>query len=107
MSQASPSLRMQLMGLVICLAIVFVAAAVGAAASVDAASFYERLSRPGWAPPASAFGPVWSVLYLLMGVAAWLVWRERGVSNARAALTLFLAQLCATEQPPSQTCWFC
>jgi benzodiazapine receptor len=77
------------------LAIVFVAAAIGAAASIDAKPFYAQLVRPEWAPPASAFGPVWSVLYVLMGVAAWLVWRERGVSKVRTALALFFVQLCA------------
>jgi benzodiazapine receptor len=77
------------------LVLVFAAAGIGAAAAVDAKTFYAQLVRPIWAPPASAFGPVWSVLYLLMGLAVWLVWRERGASNVRAAVTLFLAQLCA------------
>ena len=77
------------------LAVVFLAAAIGAAASIDASTFYAQLVRPPWAPPASAFGPVWSVLYLLMGIAAWLVWREREARNLVAALTLFMAQLCA------------
>jgi benzodiazapine receptor len=85
----------QAVGLVGWLAVVFVAAAVGAAASIEASSFYAQLVRPAWAPPASAFGPVWSVLYLLMGVAAWLVWRERSASHRGIALTLFVAQLCA------------
>ena len=84
----------QTIGLITWLAIVFVAAAIGAAASVEASAFYAQLTRPAWAPPASAFCPVWSVLYLLMGIAAWLVWRERDVSNVRAALMLFVAQLC-------------
>jgi benzodiazapine receptor len=85
----------QTIGLVGCLTAVFAAAAVGAAASVEAGSFYAELVRPSWAPPASAFGPVWSVLYLLMGLAVWLVWRERGAPLLGAALTLFGAQLCA------------
>ncbi len=89
------STLLQTVGLIGWLGIVFVAAAVGAAASVDASTFYAELVRPGWAPPASAFGPVWSVLYLLMGIAAWLVWRERSVNHLGAALTLFLVQLCA------------
>jgi tryptophan-rich sensory protein len=71
----------------------FVTAAVGAVASVDAASFYAQLSKPSWAPPAWVFGPVWTVLYGLMGIAAWLVWRSPGPK--RAALTLFGAQLVA------------
>jgi translocator protein len=85
----------QILGLVLWLGIAFGAAAIGAVASVDAGSFYAQLVRPAWAPPASAFGPVWSVLYLLMGIAAWLVWREQDASGRRAALALFIAQLCA------------
>jgi tryptophan-rich sensory protein len=87
----------QVLGLFGWLAIVFIAAAIGAAASVEASTFYAQLVRPVWAPPASAFGPVWSVLYLLMGVAAWLVWREQGASHRVAALTIFIAQLCANS----------
>jgi benzodiazapine receptor len=91
----NPSTLAQAMGFLGCMAIVFVAAALGAAASIDAATFYAQLVRPSWAPPASAFGPVWSILYLSMGVAAWLVWRERGAPLRRAALGVFLVQLCA------------
>ena len=74
------------------------AGAVGAIASVHAADFYGQLNRPAWAPPSWLFGPVWTALYLLMGVAAWLVWRERGgeadaAAARRTGLTLFVAQL--------------
>ena len=89
------SVPLQAIGLAGWLAVVFVAAGIGAAASIEASSFYAQLAKPAWAPPASAFGPVWSVLYLLMGVAAWLVWRERGARQQGMALTLFIAQLCA------------
>jgi tryptophan-rich sensory protein len=71
----------------------FAAGAVGGIASVGAAGFYAQLDRPGWAPPGWLFGPVWTTLYLLMGVAVWLVWRERGWAGARVALGLFVAQL--------------
>jgi len=80
-------------GLLGWLAVTFAFAAIGALASVDAATFYEQLQRPSWAPPASLFGPVWTVLYAAMGVSAWLVWRERGFGGARLALGLFLVQL--------------
>jgi tryptophan-rich sensory protein len=83
----------QIAGLAGWLALVFIAAAIGAAASINASSFYSELDRPEWAPPGSVFGPVWSALYLLMGVAAWLVWRERGFAPARGALILFVVQL--------------
>ena len=62
-------------------------------ASVDAAAFYAQLSKPSWAPPASVFGPVWTALYGLMGLAAWLVWRSPGFKGV--ALALFGAQLAA------------
>ena len=80
-------------GLLGWLLVAFAAAAVGAVASVDAPSFYAQLSKPSWAPPAGVFGPVWTVLYALMGMAAWLVWRSP--APKRAALTLFGAQLAA------------
>jgi benzodiazapine receptor len=73
----------------------FTAAAVGAIASANAGEFYAELARPSWAPPAWLFGPVWSVLYALMAIAAWLVWRARGFAGARAALVLFVVQLAA------------
>jgi len=68
-------------------------AAVGAFASRDAADFYGSLVRPAWAPPASVFGPVWTVLYALMAIAAWRVWRIGGWLSARRELAFFLAQL--------------
>ena len=83
----------QFIGLLGWLLAAFAAAAVGAVASVDAGSFYAQLSKPSWAPPAWVFGPVWSMLYALMGVAAWLVWRSPGPRGA--ALGLFGAQLAA------------
>jgi translocator protein len=69
------------------------AGAIGAAASVQAKEFYGSLDQPAWAPPAAVFGPVWTLLYISMAVAAWLVWRERGFTRARGALGLFIAQL--------------
>lgn len=83
----------QVVGLVVWLAVSFVAAAVGGVASTKAGAFYTQLVRPEWAPPPDLFGPVWTVLYVLMGIAAWLVWRAGGFQAARAALTLFLVQL--------------
>lgn len=73
----------------------FATAGIGAAASMDAGPFYLQLIRPEWAPPASVFGPVWTVLYTLMAIAAWLVWRMGGFRAATTALTLFLVQLAA------------
>ncbi|MEY2854041.1 MAG: hypothetical protein RL030_1173 [Pseudomonadota bacterium] len=82
-----------LLGLAGWIALTFVAAAAGAMASIDAAGYYGQLVRPSWAPPASLFGPAWTVLYVLMAVAAWQVWRLKGFAGARAALLLFIVQL--------------
>lgn len=85
----------QAIGLAAWLVLTFSAAAIGAFASAQAGAFYMQLVRPAWAPPAWLFGPVWSALYLLMAVAAWLVWREHGWRGAGAALGLFIVQLVA------------
>lgn len=87
--------REQAIGLVGWLVLTFAAAAVGAAASIQAAAFYAQLSRPAWAPSGWLFGPVWSLLYLLMAIAAWLVWRRGSVRATADALALFVAQLAA------------
>lgn len=71
------------------------AGVVGGIASINAATFYSRLERPSWAPPPWLFGPVWTLLYLLMGIAAWLVWRRRDTRSVGTSLALFLAQLVA------------
>jgi tryptophan-rich sensory protein len=83
----------QILGLFGWLAVTSIAAAVGAFASAHAASFYGELTRPSWAPPASWFGPVWSVLYVLMALAAWVVWRVPLGTRTRAPIALFLVQL--------------
>lgn len=89
--------RRSLAGLALWILTGFMAAAVGGLASAQAGPFYVRLARPFWAPPGWLFGPVWSLLYALMGVAAWLVWRQRGFRAARWALALYLVQLAANS----------
>lgn len=85
--------QQSLIGLIGWLALSFAVAGVGAIASLDAAEFYQLLERPFWAPPGGVFAPVWTLLFALMGVAAWLVWRRAGFAGARVALVLFLVQL--------------
>ena len=85
--------ELHLVALVGWIALSLAAGAIGAIASAKARTFYATLDRPSWSPPGWIFGPVWTVLYVLMGSAAWLVWREQGWAGARGALTLFCAQL--------------
>lgn len=82
-----------IMGLIGWIVLCFAAAAAGGRASIESGVFYQQLLRPAWAPPAWLFGPVWTLLYAMMAVAAWLVWRNRGFSGARIALLLFIVQL--------------
>jgi len=88
-----PSSARQVLGLMGWLLVVFVAAGIGSAGSAQAGSFYSQLTRPGWAPPSWVFGPVWTFLYFLMGISAWLVWRAWSSKACRFSLFLFLVQL--------------
>ncbi|MFC1499595.1 TspO/MBR family protein [Candidatus Zixiibacteriota bacterium] len=73
--------------------VTFAAAGIGAAASVNAGRFYMELNRPAWAPSAAVFGPVWTILYTLIALAAFLVVREAGWRLALVPLAIFVLQL--------------
>lgn len=98
-SLSSPSPTRSLGQMVLWFGLSFATAAVGAIASVEAKSFYSRLIQPDWAPPAGAFGPVWTTLFVMMAIAAWRV--ARGGDRAcdgkhaqrRLALSVFIVQL--------------
>ncbi|MBA2691297.1 MAG: tryptophan-rich sensory protein [Rubrobacter sp.] len=55
--------------------------------------WYDTLDKPFFTPPDWLFGPVWTVLYAAMALAAWIVWRKRSGTNVRPALVLFGIQL--------------
>ena len=76
--------------LALCFA-VSIAGAVVTASSVG--TWYTTLHKPAFNPPNWIFAPVWTVLFVMMAVAAWQVWRQRGWRNAKAAMLLFLVQL--------------
>lgn len=56
-------------------------------------TWYRALAKPSFNPPDAVFGPVWTALYVIMGFAAWRVWRVAGFFNGRVALRLFGTQL--------------
>lgn len=65
----------------------------GVATSSSVSVWYPTLAKPPWTPPPWLFGPVWTLLYVMMAVAAWLVWRTSGGRQRAVALGLFVAQL--------------
>jgi benzodiazapine receptor len=83
--------RRQGLALVGWCALCLATAGTGFFVSVD--GWYAGLNKPVWNPPSWLFGPVWTVLYLMMGTAAWLVWRQGGWKFRRWSLGLFLVQL--------------
>jgi translocator protein len=81
-------------GLVVFIAVCLGAGSLGAIATTpEIDGWYRTLVQTHWNPPASVFGPVWTTLYVLMGIAAWLVWKPAGFQAAAMPLTLFGGQL--------------
>jgi translocator protein len=73
------------------LGLCFTAAWIGSRFSPG--EWYLRLSQPALTPPSWVFGPVWTLLYLMMGTAAWLLWQRPGLAKAAWPLGLFVLQL--------------
>jgi tryptophan-rich sensory protein len=85
-------MRRDVVGLAVWIALCFAAAGLGSiATALGLDGWYRDLAKPAWTPPGWLFAPVWTVLYLLMAVAAWRVWLRVGLRSA--AVGLFLAQL--------------
>lgn len=93
MSTEQPHRHSWIRSLLPWVAVTMVAAVMGGLGSRSAPMLYAQLDKPFWAPPAWVFGPVWTVLYLMMAVAAWIVWRHRHERPVGLALIVFLVQL--------------
>ncbi len=90
-----PQTVIRLVGLVFWIGICYLVAWTGALVSPGMApsDWYDALSKPTWNPPDWVFGPVWTVLYTMMGVSAWIIWDRFGLKAARVALAAFIIQL--------------
>jgi len=75
--------------------LVFIVACVAVASTgaiFQPGSWYRNLEKPRWNPPDWLFGPVWTVLYAMIAVSGWLVWRTAG-ADAAGALAVYAVQL--------------
>lgn len=70
-----------------------VGATAGLATVEGVRTWYPTVVKPSWTPPDAVFGPVWTVLYVAMGFAAWRVWARGPSPRVARALTLFGVQL--------------
>jgi tryptophan-rich sensory protein len=85
----------QIAGLLVALVACYGAAALGGIlTSSSVSTWYQTLQKPSFNPPSWVFGPVWTILYGMMAVAAWLVWRGAATGEAKLPLVLFAVQLC-------------
>lgn len=76
------------------IAVCFLAAAIGSRlGDAGPSNWYASLRKPSGTPPGWVFAPVWTVLYLCMAIAAWLVWQSAGWQGGSQALILWSAQL--------------
>lgn len=89
--------RPNLPALALFLVLAFAAGALGAifspGFSASAAHWYAMLAKPSWVPPQSWFGPVWIAMYVLMAIAAWIIWRERYHRGRNGAIAAYAMQL--------------
>jgi tryptophan-rich sensory protein len=84
----------QAIGLVVFILVCFGVEAIGGLATTPKIpGWYAELAKPTWTPPGWLFGPVWTLLYLMMAVAAWLVWRQDGFAKAKWPMAAFGIQL--------------
>ena len=85
----------ELVRLIASILIVFIAGTIGSIATLSQIpTWYAALVKPSWAPPNWLFGPVWTTLYILIGIALFLVWKE-GINrkDVKLAISVFVVQL--------------
>jgi tryptophan-rich sensory protein len=86
--------RLKIVNLIVCIAIPLIVGGIaGVATSSNITTWYVHLNKPAFNPPNSIFGPVWTVLYLLMGISLYLIWRAPKTNARTKALRIFGIQL--------------
>jgi translocator protein len=97
MNKARPAVgdrRRAVLGFAAFLALVAIASAIGSSVTLPQIDgWYVGLAKPSFTPPNWVFGPVWTLIYLMLAVAGWPIWHRYGLSEARVALSLFAVQL--------------
>ena len=88
-----PNLPLLMLLVAVALSAGLLAYAFSPAASSGAAAWYGSLVKPAWLPPQGWFAPIWTVLYVSMGTALWVVWRERYHQARGRALFAYSLQL--------------
>ncbi|WP_049897504.1 TspO/MBR family protein [Nesterenkonia massiliensis] len=84
----------QILGLAVMIAIpVLIGFGASRLIADDTDGWYDNAQTPPWNPPDWLFSPVWSALYVVMGVAAWLIWRQRHHVRVWPALVVYAVQL--------------
>ena len=85
----------QFIPFIICLAIPLAIGALGSLLTMESVkTWYTTLNKPSFNPPNEIFGPVWSILYILMGISSYLVWKERkSFTSYNLAVGLYCSQL--------------
>ena len=94
MASQNKTPTVQILGLAVMIGVPLLVGFLGSqATSEHTDGWYSQADVAPWNPPSWVFGPVWTTLYIMMGLAAWLVWRRGEVKAVWTALGLYIGQL--------------
>jgi len=80
--------------LLICVAIPLLTGGLSGWLSADGISgWFQTLNKPSFNPPSWLFGPVWSILYIVMGISLFMIWQNPVSIHRRRAIRIFIVQL--------------